>query len=496
MVYNSEEVKDPSFVILEDDVVSKMVFKKSDGTFVVLSLADMGDIEAVKDALTGSFIPTVGESTISGGLDITAAENGDVPFRLSATELTGDQTITLAFSPVPDTGGIQGLVFERSNQDRPLGLLWKVNGVVETALAIDAGTNDLILYWSHNTPGDQIRVREGPHIDIGRSVGHPDGTYRLRLQSVAGDPVSMVDCLYLSVNTAGPAVRALRITNEANTLFSVKTDNSGVGIGTLTPGAQLHVVRNHDATTQILLANGNNTPAAKASARIQSASGSLFMESYPALFTTPALAGHSFVYTTGTSDFILCTSGTDRLHLAANGRIGIGGVTVPAAQVDITSATDIALLRLVMPVSAASNPFTISDNLGAAVFTISSSGRVFGFTGSAATVGIGFLSDPNTGLFSNTPDNLQFSAGGVERGRFSTTAFQLADGINLAVGTTTGTKIGGSTTQKIGLWNATPVVQPAGIADVSGGSNIDVEARAALNSLIGKLETIGILAVA
>ncbi len=37
----------------------------------------------------------------------------------------------------------------------------------------------------------------------------------------------------------------------------------------------------------------------------------------------------------------------------------------------------------------------------------------------------------------------------------------LADGANVAVGSTTGTKFGTATTQKLGLWNTTPVVQPA-----------------------------------
>jgi hypothetical protein len=37
----------------------------------------------------------------------------------------------------------------------------------------------------------------------------------------------------------------------------------------------------------------------------------------------------------------------------------------------------------------------------------------------------------------------------------------VAEGTNLALGTTTGTKIGTATTQKLGFYNATPVVQPA-----------------------------------
>lgn len=41
---------------------------------------------------------------------------------------------------------------------------------------------------------------------------------------------------------------------------------------------------------------------------------------------------------------------------------------------------------------------------------------------------------------------------------------------NFAFGTTTGTKIGTAVTQKIGLWNVTPVVQPAGAAQAAVGT--------------------------
>lgn len=42
----------------------------------------------------------------------------------------------------------------------------------------------------------------------------------------------------------------------------------------------------------------------------------------------------------------------------------------------------------------------------------------------------------------------------------STKLITLADATNIALNTTTGTKIGTATSQKLGLWNATPIVQP------------------------------------
>jgi hypothetical protein len=38
----------------------------------------------------------------------------------------------------------------------------------------------------------------------------------------------------------------------------------------------------------------------------------------------------------------------------------------------------------------------------------------------------------------------------------------LADAANIVLGTTTGSKIGTATTQKLGFWNAAPIAQPAG----------------------------------
>jgi hypothetical protein len=57
--------------------------------------------------------------------------------------------------------------------------------------------------------------------------------------------------------------------------------------------------------------------------------------------------------------------------------------------------------------------------------------------------------------------------------------FNVTDARNFIIGTTTGTKIGTATTQKLSFWNATPIVQPttavaaSTFATVAGGTNID-----------------------
>lgn len=53
------------------------------------------------------------------------------------------------------------------------------------------------------------------------------------------------------------------------------------------------------------------------------------------------------------------------------------------------------------------------------------------------------------------------SIAGTDTLSLTTTLLTFTDALNIAVGTTTGTKIGTATTQKIGFWNVTPVVQPS-----------------------------------
>lgn len=77
---------------------------------------------------------------------------------------------------------------------------------------------------------------------------------------------------------------------------------------------------------------------------------------------------------------------------------------------------------------------------------------------------------------------------------FNKKIFQILDGRNIQFGTSNGTKIGTSTTQKIGFFNVTPVAQQANIADPSGGSTIDTQARSAINSILDVLDAFGFTA--
>jgi hypothetical protein len=80
----------------------------------------------------------------------------------------------------------------------------------------------------------------------------------------------------------------------------------------------------------------------------------------------------------------------------------------------------------------------------------------------------------------------------------------LGDGINIALNTTTGTKIGTATSQKLGFYNATPIVQGAAVADIITGTvgtsytttvrDVINDLRTKVNSLLARQRAVGLLA--
>lgn len=63
-----------------------------------------------------------------------------------------------------------------------------------------------------------------------------------------------------------------------------------------------------------------------------------------------------------------------------------------------------------------------------------------------------------------------------------------------AGGTLRGVRIGGAPTSLLGFYGATPVDRPDTIADPTGGGTIDAEARTAINTIIDRLQELGLLA--
>ena len=84
--------------------------------------------------------------------------------------------------------------------------------------------------------------------------------------------------------------------------------------------------------------------------------------------------------------------------------------------------------------------------------------------GSSSTPGLAFIQDTDTGFVWQTSGDFAVISNGNTLCRFQPTQFLLTDSWNIGFGSSTGTKIGTSATQKLAFWNATPVVRPTGWA--------------------------------
>lgn len=122
--------------------------------------------------------------------------------------------------------------------------------------------------------------------------------------------------------------------------------------------------------------------------------------------------------------------------------------------------------------------------------------------GTAALPSITFINDLNTGFYRIGTDNFALTTNGTKCVDWSTTTQTYADAYDIATGTTTGTKIGTGTTQKIGFWNTAPIVQPttgAAAATLTGGggttiTDTDTFDGYTLKQIVKALRNIGLLA--
>lgn len=78
-------------------------------------------------------------------------------------------------------------------------------------------------------------------------------------------------------------------------------------------------------------------------------------------------------------------------------------------------------------------------------------------------------------------------------GLATTSGMTLTDNFNIATGTTTGSQIGTSTTQKLGFYGVTPVVQQAAITTIATNAT-GTAISTAVNAVINELIALGLIA--
>ena len=350
---------------------------------------------------------------------------------------------------------------------------------------------------------------------------------------------------YIGSGTAGfftaltaPANGTLRVTTNGSTLGTVEaatgtfTSTTSLLLGTAGSAVGNVGFRNATSGTTTLApatgALGTGTVTLPLSGTLAISSGAQTFTGVqsmtsPAITTSITTPSTTFALVNATATTVNFAGGASTaLNMGhASGTNTIFGTTIfsTPGSVDLQNGTSSSVFRVYGYYSDASNYCRISTsyNDGGNLFTISSDGlgtranRNFGII-SQAILYLGGNSTyawriTSAGLLAHAdntydigasgatrPRHLYIGSNGVFGGTLSVTGastltglltanggITLGDAQNIAFNTTTGTKIGATTSQKIGFWNSTPIVQPttavasATVAHAGGGTNIKTD---------------------
>lgn len=205
---------------------------------------------------------------------------------------------------------------------------------------------------------------------------------------------------------------------------------------------------------------------------------------------TIATAGTDYVAPNGVAGGQTINGGTaasETLTLKGTAHATLGTVRIGGANLFEFNETDVVLtigaseagvvagsrLRVYNAGDAKITLRDTTNNVEAVIGATSTDVRVLAATASAIIFG------------SNNAESFRVTAGGD---------IQTVNNVHWVLGTVSGSKFGTATSQKIGFWNATPVVQGAAVADAAGGATVDAEARTAINTLLARMRTYGLIA--
>jgi hypothetical protein len=283
-------------------------------------------------------------------------------------------------------------------------------------------------------------------------------------------------------------------TNNAERL---RIDSSGrVGIGTTSPGESLDIVGNIRSTNGFVRTAGSSANAVTTRGFRQTIDGTELLAIYH--------DNNGAVFNVNTSERARIDSsgrllvGTSTARSIGAGTFGVfeveqAGIAIATINTN-TNGAEPAILVLGKSRGTTIGSSTVvqsNDQLGEIRFAGGDGTDVISLGASilAAVDGTPGANDmPGRLVFSVTADG---AASPTEALRISNDrSITVSDGGNVVLGTTTGTKIGTATTQKLGFYNATPVVQPTAVADATDAATVITQ----LNALLTRMRNLGLIA--
>lgn len=205
---------------------------------------------------------------------------------------------------------------------------------------------------------------------------------------------------------------------------------------------------------------------------------------------------------------VAATSATKTLHIS-NGTAPSAALTDGAllysndfaagdARLYIRSESGVAMNignQQIVGGSSSGGNLTISSTSHITKGSIISDSIISGPVGAVGAPTYAFTGDLTTGIYHPAASQVGIALGGTLYYTFAATSLTFANSVNLAFNTLTGSQIATATSQKIGFWGKTPIIQPASAnqaalsldVDVTGLDTVD---KAAINTNFTNIQTL------
>jgi hypothetical protein len=422
--------------------------------------------------------------------DITIDTSGLVPAGLITTSgLTMNTGVLLGRGTV-GVGAVEEIVIGSGLTLTGTTLSAAGGGITIGTTAISSGTVGRVLF-----EGAGNVVQQSSNFFWDNTNG------RLGIRTVT--PTASLEVLGAAASGTGQAFAVHNSTGNNNAL--IVTNDRRVGIGTSTPTADLEMFKS--SGTLLFKLAGGNSGAQIIQAQISGTTKQLQFGGQIELNQESGTILRLRAVTSGTGlvgfDVISGSPGVRAVQLVAVGSSGSGIININKLNVN----------QIKLTTGSGSDSFwNATDSNAAFVFggTARTNNSVLvemqstnkGFLPPRmTTANRNSISTPATGLTIFNTDNNTINQ------RTSSAWVDLVsssnyDGLNIAFGTTNGTKIGTATSEKIGFWNATPIIQPttavaASVLVGGGGTTItdtDTFDGYTLQQIVKALRNTGILA--